>query len=210
LQWLLPVIGEAALWAKDFDRAEAHSRRMRADATRLDHPFGLAMADACDGLLLLVRDNEPAKAVPLIRKAADKMDELRIPGSAALVRRHLANALRDAGDRDGATSVLRKAHDTLARLGAEAELNAVREQLRELGSRPPTKTITPGAAGLTGRELDIARLVADRKSNKEIGAALQISARTVSTHLSNIFSKLGVDSRGSLADFVRNKGVHAG
>jgi two-component system NarL family response regulator len=50
-------------------------------------------------------------------------------------------------------------------------------------------------------------MVATRKSNKEIGGALQISARTVSTHLSNIFLKLSVGSRGELADFVRQHGL---
>jgi DNA-binding CsgD family transcriptional regulator len=64
-----------------------------------------------------------------------------------------------------------------------------------------------GAAGLTAREMEIARMVAARKANKEIGAALKISARTVSTHLSNIFSKLSVESRGELADYVREKGL---
>src|SRR5439155_663803 len=67
-----------------------------------------------------------------------------------------------------------------------------------------------GAAGLTGREIEIARMVAGRKSNKEIGGALQISSRTVSTHLSNIFLKLSVSSRGELADFVRQKGLPEG
>jgi DNA-binding CsgD family transcriptional regulator len=57
---------------------------------------------------------------------------------------------------------------------------------------------------LTGRELEIARCVANRLSNKEIARALDISARTVSTHLSHIFEKLGVDSRGALADLVRS------
>jgi DNA-binding NarL/FixJ family response regulator len=50
-------------------------------------------------------------------------------------------------------------------------------------------------------------MVAARKSNKEIGSALEISARTVSTHLSNIFLKLSVASRGELADFVRQNGL---
>jgi DNA-binding CsgD family transcriptional regulator len=55
--------------------------------------------------------------------------------------------------------------------------------------------------------VEIARLVAARKSNKQIGTALGISPRTVSTHLSNIFEKLDVDSRGALTDFVREHGL---
>jgi DNA-binding CsgD family transcriptional regulator len=63
--------------------------------------------------------------------------------------------------------------------------------------------LSDGAGALTAREVEIAMLVSERKSNKEIAAALDISARTVGTHLSNIFGKLGVDSRGSLTDLVR-------
>ena len=58
----------------------------------------------------------------------------------------------------------------------------------------------PGAIGLTGREVEIVRLVALRKSNKAIAAALGISPRTVTTHLSNIFQKLEISSRAALAD----------
>ena len=60
-----------------------------------------------------------------------------------------------------------------------------------------------GMAGLTGRELEIARLVAARKSNKAVGKALGISPRTVSTHLSHIYHKLGVGTRGELTDLIR-------
>jgi DNA-binding CsgD family transcriptional regulator len=113
----------------------------------------------------------------------------------------------EVGQREEGMRELRKAHDVLAKLGATAELTGSRVEMRERGVRPPPKTRTPGAAGLTGREIEIARMVASRKSNKEIGGALQISARTVSTHLSNIFVKLAVGSRGELADFVRQNGL---
>jgi DNA-binding CsgD family transcriptional regulator len=55
--------------------------------------------------------------------------------------------------------------------------------------------------------LEIARLVEERKSNKAIAKALGISPRTVSTHLSNIYQKIGINSRGELADYVRSQGL---
>jgi DNA-binding CsgD family transcriptional regulator len=153
------------------------------------------------------RDGEPRRAIELLRSAVEKLEAIPFPPQAARIRRRLAGALMEVGEREEGMRELRKAHDTLARLGATAELSGTRDEMRERGVRPPPKTITSGAAGLTGREIEIARMVAGRKSNKEIGGALQISARTVSTHLSNIFLKLSVGSRGELADFVRQNGL---
>jgi DNA-binding CsgD family transcriptional regulator/tetratricopeptide (TPR) repeat protein len=207
LQWLLPTIGDAALSGRRFHTAEKHLERMRRDAGRLNHRLGLAYADACEGLLARFRDHDPTQAIKLLESAARELEALPFPPQAARVRRRLAGAFLEVGDRDEAMRQLRAAHDVFARIGATVELEGTREEMRELGLRPPPKTITTGAAGLTGRELEIARMVAARKSNKEIGGALQISARTVSTHLSNIFGKLSVGSRGELADFVRQNGL---
>jgi DNA-binding CsgD family transcriptional regulator/tetratricopeptide (TPR) repeat protein len=207
LQWLLPVVGEAALIARDFDRAAMHSARMRRDAGRLNHRLGLAYADGCDGLLMWHRDGNPRGAIELLRSSVNQLEAIPFPPQAARVRRRLAGALVEVGEREEGTRELRKAHDVLARLGATEELSGTREEMRERGVRPPPRTTTSGAAGLTGREMEIARMVATRKSNKEIGGVLQISARTVSTHLSNIFLKLNVGSRGELADFVRQNGL---
>jgi DNA-binding CsgD family transcriptional regulator/tetratricopeptide (TPR) repeat protein len=207
LQWLLPVVGEAALTGRDFDRAARHSARMRKDAGRLHHRLGLAYADACDGLLAWFRDDDPRRAIDLLRSSVNQLEAIPFPPQAARIRRRLAGALMAVREREEGMRELRKAHDVLARLGATEELTGTREEMRERGVRPPPKTIVTGAAGLTGREIEIARMVASRKSNKEIGGELQISARTVSTHLSNIFVKLSVGSRGELADFVRQNGL---
>lgn len=207
LQWLLPLICEAALVGLDFTRAEALSTRMRHDATRLQHKLGLAFSDACDALLVLYRDNNAARAIPLLRSAADQFEAIPLPVQSARVRRRLAYALMDNEERDEGMRELKRAHEVFVKLRATGELDATREALRELGVRPPSRSAVPGAAGLTGRETEIARMVAARKSNKAIGASLRISARTVSTHLSNIFLKLGVASRGELADFVRERGI---
>lgn len=206
---LMPVIAEAALWKSDMRRALRIGHRLRRDAQRLEHRLGLAWADATDALGELLQGNK-RKSVEMLRSVAEQLEAVPYVPDAARVRRQLARALAETGDREGATRELRQAHEVFARLGAEPELRATREQLRELGARPPVRTLASGAAGLTARELEIVRLVAARRSNKEIGAALDISSRTVSTHLSNVFAKLGVASRGELADYARTEGLIEG
>ena len=207
VQWLLPLVMEARLWALDFPEAAAHARRLRDDAEKFEHRLGLACAGACEGLLLLHHAKNQREAVHVLRTAAEQLEEIPYPYTAARIRTEVARALSQIGERDEAIGELRRAHDVFARLGATSELAKTRDELRSLGVRPPVKVMGAGGAGLTGRELEIARMVAQRKANKEIGSALNISARTVSTHLSNIFTKIGVDSRGALADYVREKGL---
>ena len=203
---LMPVIAEASLWANDMERARELAARMRRESTALGQRLGLAWADACDALVELLK-GDPSRSVALLRGATEALEAIPFVPDAARLRRQLARALAETGDREGATRELRRAHEVFAHLGAQRELDGTREQLRELGARPPSRTLTQGIAGLTGRELEIVRLVAARRSNKEIGAALGISARTASTHLSNIFTKLGVESRGELADRAREAGL---
>ena len=81
---------------------------------------------------------------------------------------------------------------------------------RELDTRPPSISKGAGAEALSQRELEIALLVARRKSNKAIAKELGISPRTVSTHLSNAFQKLEIGSRGELADYARDHSLLSG
>ena len=205
LHWLLPIVGEAALWLRDFPLAERCSARIRHDAERLSSPIGEALADACDGMLLMLRDQNFDDAIRFLRSSVAKLDSLPIPDHASRVRRALAQALRDSGNPEEAIKELRIAHDALAELGARGQLEKVRHEIRTLGARPPAKTAEKGVGALTGRELEIAQLVARRKTNKQIGSELEISSRTVSTHLTNIFEKTGVASRAELADFLRDQ-----
>ncbi len=204
---LLPIIAEAAMWLRDWDRAERIGARLRRDSQRFGQRLGLAWADGCDALVAMLKDKDWERAVVMLRDAAERMEAIPYVNDAARLRKMLAKVLMEMGDREGAMRELRHVHDIFARLGAERDLSGTRDQLRELGARPPARAPTAGVGGLTGREVDIARLVSERKSNKEIGRALGISARTVSTHLSNIFAKLSVGSRGELADLVRENGM---
>lgn len=199
---LVPIAGEAALELRDFDRARAHGTRLKADSERLGHPLGLAWADACFGLIRWLQ-GDPQGAIPELEAAATALEAIPFVYHGARVRHVLADAYIATGDHANAAKQLRLAHDTLARLGAVPAQDAARNRLRDIGARPPTRTVAEGVGSLTPREVEIAILVAARKSNKEIGSALEISARTVGTHLSNIFTKLNVDSRGALTDLVR-------
>ncbi|GAC1686905.1 MAG: helix-turn-helix transcriptional regulator [Gemmatimonadaceae bacterium] len=205
---LLPMITEAALWLRDVPLARRYGARLRRDSELLDHPLGIAWADCCDALIAMIRRDARA-AVPLLRGAAESLEAVPFTFDAARVRRKLAWVLWKSGDVEGARAELRRAHDTFAGLGAARELSDTRGLLRALGVRPPTRQSARTATGLTDREAGIIRLVAAHQSNKEIGKALGISSRTVSTHLSHIFAKLAVGSRGELVDVARQRGfVH--
>jgi DNA-binding CsgD family transcriptional regulator/tetratricopeptide (TPR) repeat protein len=203
---LLPGIIEAALWLGDLATAEKYRDRLRLHSEQLGHQLGFAWVDTCDALIAMLRE-EYERAIPLLRRGADALDGVPWVLDAARVRRNLGWVLGITGDREGAARELRRAHDVLVRLGAEPELVRTREVIRELGLRPPARSQSVGLGGLTGREVDVARLAAAHKSNKEIATALGISPRTVSTHLSSIFVKLEVGSRGELADVARREGL---
>jgi DNA-binding NarL/FixJ family response regulator len=73
------------------------------------------------------------------------------------------------------------------------------------GRAVPGGRAAPAAAGaglLAKREADVARLVADGLTNKQIGARLFISERTVDSHVRNILTKLGAGSRAQIATWV--------
>src|SRR5205085_10004930 len=110
--------------------------------------------------------------------------------------------------RDRAVAELERAAGALDEVGAVRYRDEALRELRQLGHhihRRSQATATPEGAGvesLTKRELEIARCIVDRKTNREIAEDLFLSPKTVETHIRNIFAKLGAESRVEVARFV--------
>jgi DNA-binding CsgD family transcriptional regulator len=86
-------------------------------------------------------------------------------------------------------------------MGATWRRDRVLARLKRLGrSGRRAAEATLGARAITSRELEVARLAARRLSAAEIAAQLCISRRTVETHLASVYTKVGINSRGELAD----------
>lgn len=91
---------------------------------------------------------------------------------------------------------------------ARKELEGACTRFRELGATPAAEEaehlLRPAGhpAGLTGREVEVLRLVASGRSNTQIAAELVLSKKTVARHLSNIFAKLDVGSRTAAAAYA--------
>ncbi|WP_216914771.1 helix-turn-helix transcriptional regulator [Nocardia noduli] len=114
-----------------------------------------------------------------------------------------------SGDRAAARSALRSAAQLTAELGATPLAERIRDTADRAGlalDTPPDRSgVTPKSDtyGLTPRELEVLRLVADGSSNRQLAARLFISTNTVGVHVSRILAKLGVATRTEAAAFAR-------
>lgn len=120
-------------------------------------------------------------------------------------RARLALAIGGAGSREQARFLFEEALDVLQRIGFVSFTGLLREELRNLAGHRQGRGGRPRAAlpaGLSAREVEVLRLVAEGKSNREIAEALVLSEKTISSHLERIFAKLGVENRAAAAAFV--------
>jgi DNA-binding CsgD family transcriptional regulator len=121
------------------------------------------------------------------------------PYEAAKARVAMARACRALGDDDAAILELAAARDVFERLGASPDVAA----LEALTARAPVPPEHP----LSARELEVLRLVASGKTNKDIARQLHVSGKTVDRHMSNIFAKLNVPTRTAAAAFAYEHGL---
>ena len=131
------------------------------------------------------------------RTAIQRLGQTRV--RLDLARAHLLYGewLRRENRRIDAREQLRRAHQMLQAMGAEGFAERARRELLAAGQA--VRKRTAGAAGeLTAQEQQIALRAREGRTNAEIGAELFLSPRTVEWHMSNVFIKLGITSRGQL------------
>ncbi|NNM31658.1 MAG: tetratricopeptide repeat protein, partial [Gemmatimonadetes bacterium] len=191
---LLPLLMEAYLRAERYSDADAAADRMKAAAAEMDHSLARAWAAACDALVGWQTEGTSEETILRLKAAADGLREIPIRYDSARLRRLLVGRLAELKRRDEALRQLRIVWDEMSEMGAQPELAKAREMYYELDSRPPIPAPLDAErkAALTAKEMAVAQCVARRMTTAQIAQELGMAHRTVTTHLSNIYKRLGL------------------
>ncbi|WP_191243145.1 ATP-binding protein [Amycolatopsis deserti] len=194
LAYIHGIFALAALGDGDLARALDEQRRAAALAQRYEDEFGMVWC-VQSGALILAAAGRPEEAAQLLGTAEDHRGFTVVPMSE--LRRACAKAVRsEIGDRRFAELERQGRGMTLAQA-----VNLVLDRpAQETGDRE-----TPDDTGLSKREWEVAALIAEGRSNKEIAAALVISTRTAEGHVRGILAKLGLVSRAQVAAWMTER-----
>jgi DNA-binding CsgD family transcriptional regulator len=204
--WDLERLAQA--WLALGRRAEATQAVADAEsfAASTELRFGAALAGRARARLALA-GGDPAVAAEHALGSVGAAEEIDAVAEAALSLLVAGRALAAAGEADRAAEPLERAAAALERAGAvryrdEAELELGRLGRRRHRRTRPGRSDGAGVEALTERELQVARLIVDRRTNAQIAADLFLSKKTVETHVRNLFVKLDVSSRVDVARVV--------
>lgn len=190
----------------DRDAAGRAAAGAQSSATAVGLRLATAMGYRAAAAVALA-DGDAQAAADKALSAADLAEAVGAPIEASLARIVAGRALAHLGERDSAVELLEHATAELDRCGAARYRDEAQQELRRLGKRIHRRTRPgdpnqTGIATLTARELEIARLIVDRKTNGEIASELFLSTKTVETHIRNMFRKLDANSRVDIARAV--------
>jgi DNA-binding CsgD family transcriptional regulator len=143
----------------------------------------------------------PKPAESAFRSALDLAGALGLPFERALADHAYGQFLRRQGRRRAAAERLRAAQDTFTALEAAPHVERGVRELQACGLAP-AKRSTIDREDLTPQERAVAGLVASGLTNRAVANELVLSVKTVEVHLTRIYAKLGVKSRGELAELV--------
>ncbi|MBI2864120.1 MAG: AAA family ATPase [Chloroflexi bacterium] len=217
----LSLFTEAQIALGDLGGAEVTVRAMfLLDASSIAAPaenaqegsaisYPRALAIRAEGLACQAQ-GQVDRALSLLAQATEAFDALSIPFDFARTRLDWAAiaSLADASLRQSAVAAAAESLAVFERLGAQRYLQRTRQLCHQLDVRPPTNCRARRAVNpLSGREIEVARLVVDGLTTPQIAERLFISQHTAVSHLRRIYSRLGVNSRASLARYVVQAGL---
>ena len=190
---ILPDLVEAATRCGEFELADAALARLAARAEAGGATWGLGLLARCRAMRA-----EGPRAEPLYQSAITLLEKTR--ARTDLARSHLLYGewLRRQRRRQDSRAQLQIAYDMFAEMGADAFAERARFELKATGERARKRTVDT-AYQLTPQEAQIARLVGEGRSNRDVASQLFISASTVDYHLRKVFRKVGISSRTQLA-----------
>jgi DNA-binding CsgD family transcriptional regulator len=192
---LLAAQVDVSIAAGALDEARDAAGMLAAVQDALASPVISSTAATAVGALRLA-EGEPAAALERLRHALHGWRDLGLPYEEARARLLIGVALRRLGDEGGGRIEIDAARAGFDRLGAAADAQQAAALLQR--SRPRRL--------LTDREVEVLRLVASGKSNRDIAGALHLSEHTVARHMQNVFAKLGVSSRAAAISRAIEKG----
>jgi DNA-binding CsgD family transcriptional regulator len=183
--------------------ARACAKALSSIAASASHPDVVA-ALACALGETALADDDVDTAVEQFERACELHETLHIPFERANIQLRSGAALLAAGERDRAIERLVEAHRTAHSLGATPLAEQAADQLTALGVSLEKQLGARAAdvyerAGLSRREHEVLRLVAEGLTNREIAARLVLSTRTVDAHVRSIFTKLDCRTRTEAA-----------
>ena len=188
---LLPASAEILLAAGELDEARYACRELEQACEECDREMLRAMLASIQGAVALAAGDTGGALVSL-RSASKAWSELEAPYEAARARMLVGCACRALADEEGCLLELEAARSVFEELGAVPDVAAVDSLIGTSGE----------THGLTARELEVLRLLAAGRSNREIASELVISEHTVARHVQNIFRKLDVSSRTAASAFA--------
>ena len=187
---LLSALVEVALSTGNHDIAGSSVAELESIAEAVRRPAFVAFAKGTHGALLLAGGKSRA-ATDSLRDALELWLTIGAPYEAAQTRLLVAEAYRAEGDQTSADRELGLAVRAFERIGATREKSIAEAILKAQAADP----LRP----LTRRQREVARLVAEGHSNRDIAALLVVSERTAEYHVQQILNALGFDSRAQIA-----------
>jgi ATP/maltotriose-dependent transcriptional regulator MalT len=192
----LAVRAHAALGEADVGRAPLAELEALADAVATD-PMRASAAFARG--VLACAAGAHAEGRRHLEDAVDLFRRSNVPFESAQARLELAHVLVELGRDDLALTEARSAQAVLRDVGAGLQARRADAFLRKLGAPPTRRGKGELTFGLSARELEVLRLVAEGLSNQRIAEALVLSEHTVRRHVANILKKMGAPSRTAAA-----------